>query len=127
MSFTRPPTSGPSFLIAGASGAGNGGRPSNGRDPLASLRLDRVDSRVLLAAARRVLFSYLEEGGGDDPIGVVLQINQGQGRVVFELPVLLPEEQFVPLDLIRGGERLARGRRNAPARVRLARNQPPAP
>ena len=82
---------------------------------------------MLLAAARRVLFAYLEEGGYDDPIGVVLNADQRQGRVVFELPVLLPDEQFVPLDLIRGAERLARSRRNAPARVRLARNQPPSP
>jgi hypothetical protein len=127
ISFTRPATSGPSFLIAGASGSGGGGRTTAGRDPLASLRLDRIDSRVLLAAARRVLFAYLEEGGIDDPIGVVLNANQRQGRVVFELPVLLPDEQFVPLDLIRGGERLARGRRSAPSRMRLTRNQPPPP
>lgn len=73
------------------------------------------------------MFAYLEEGGIDDPIGVVLTANQRQGRVVFELPVLLPEEQFVPLDLIRGGERLARGRRNTPTRVRLSRSQPPSP
>ena len=82
---------------------------------------------MLLAAARRVLFAYLEEGGIDDPIGVVLNANQRQGRVVFELPVLLPEEQFVPLHLIRGGERLARGRRTTPTRVRLSRSQPPSP
>jgi len=96
------------------------------RDPLASLRLDRIDSRVLLTAARRVLFAYLGDGGGaDDPVGVVLTADQRQGRVVFELPVLLPNEQYVPLDLIRGGERLSRGRRSAPARVRLTRTPPP--
>lgn len=126
ISFTRPTTSGPSFLIAGASGSASGGRSAGGRDPLASLRLDRIDSRVLLAAARRVLFAYLEEGSSsDDPIGVVLSADQRQGRVVFELPVLLPHEHYVPLDLIRGGERLARARRSGPARVRLSRNQPP--
>ena len=104
------------------------GRASASRDPLASLRLDRIDSRMLLAAARRVLFAYLEQSSSiDDPIGVVLNANQRQGRVVFELPVLLPDEQFVPLDLIRGGERLTRGRRNTPTRVRLARSQTPPP
>ena len=31
-----------------------------------------------------------------------------QGRVVFELPILLPDEQFVPMELLR--PRSARGR-----------------
>ena len=70
--------------MAGASGSGGGSHSSGSLDPLASPRLDRIDSRVLLAVARRVLFSYLEEEGGiDDPIGVVLNANQRQARVRF--------------------------------------------
>ncbi len=122
ISFTNPATSSPSFLISGTSGSGAGARGPTNRDPLSSLRLDRIDSRVLLAAARRVLFGYLEQGSyGDDPIGVVLTADQRQGRVVFEVPVLLPEEHFVPLDLIRGGELLGRSRRNGAARLRMPR------
>ncbi|MFZ0408858.1 MAG: hypothetical protein WAM11_12220, partial [Cyanobium sp.] len=47
-----------------------------------------------------------------DPIGVVLVHGAAEpaaltrGRVVFSVPVLLPDEQFVPLDLL-----LARGQR----------------
>ncbi|MEY3768025.1 MAG: hypothetical protein RLZZ11_1095, partial [Cyanobacteriota bacterium] len=33
---------------------------------------------------------------------VISQPQGSQGRVVFELPVLLPEEQFIPLELVRG-------------------------
>lgn len=36
-------------------------------------------------------------------MGIVLAGQGDLGRAVFEPPVLLPEEQFVPLDLIRGG------------------------
>ncbi|MBM5826023.1 MAG: hypothetical protein FJ054_11865 [Cyanobacteria bacterium M_surface_10_m2_119] len=37
---------------------------------------------------------------GAEPCGVVLQ--GSKGRVVFEQPVLLPDEQFIPMDLLRG-------------------------
>lgn len=36
-------------------------------------------------------------------MGIVLAGKGDLGRAVFEPPVLLPEEQFVPFDLIRGG------------------------
>lgn len=51
--------------------------------------------------ARRSLFQYMERSpAGVDPVGVVLQ---GQrGRVVFDQPILLPDEQFVPIDLLLG-------------------------
>ena len=73
--------------------------------PLRSpLRWDRINSGDLIARARKVYFTYLEQCPcGGEPLGIVLA-NQGElGRAVFEAPVLLPEEQFVPLDLIRGG------------------------
>ena len=58
--------------------------------------------------ARQALFQYLERcPGGSDPIGVVLQGERG--RVVFEQPILLPDEQFVPIELLRG-KRLPRSR-----------------
>ncbi|MFQ6538784.1 MULTISPECIES: hypothetical protein [Aphanothece] len=52
--------------------------------------------------------------GGAEPCGVVLQGDRG--RVVFEQPVLLPEEQFIPIDLIRG-----RNPRGGGSRVRWTR------
>lgn len=74
-----------------------------------SPRWDRVDSRSLIALARRIYFAYLSDTpGGQEPIGVVALPDQCEGRVVFDTPVLLPEEEFVGLDLIRG--RTARGR-----------------
>jgi hypothetical protein len=80
----------PSFAIAGA------GSPS-----ASALRLDRINSRQVFQQARRVIFRY-QEGcpAGHEPCGVVLQ--GARGRVVFEQPVLLPDEQFIPIELLQG-------------------------
>ena len=87
----------PSFEIRGAVGS------------TPSPRWDRVDSRALIALARRIYFSYLSDTpGGLEPIGVVLIPDQSEGRVVFEASVLLPDEEFVGLEMIRG--RISRGR-----------------
>lgn len=68
----------------------------------APLRFDRINSQVVLRRARSVLSAYLEQcPGGAEPCGVVLGGAAG-GRVVFESPVLLPKEQFVPLELVHG-------------------------
>ena len=97
----------PSFQIRGAGG-----------DASASLRLDRINSRDVFSAARRVLFRHMEScPEGPDPLGVVLS---GRGRVVFELPVLLPDEQFVPLEFL-----LTRHQRGAGSR--RSRLQVPRP
>lgn len=88
----------PSFKIRGAEGVP------------ATPRWDRVDSRASIRAARGIYYSHLSESSGaPDPLGVVLAPGQPGGRVVFELPVLLPEEEFIELELIRG--RNTRGRR----------------
>jgi hypothetical protein len=56
----------------------------------------------LIARAREVYFSFLSNAAvGADPCGVVLSTELSQGRVVFDLPVLLPDEEFIALDLIR--------------------------
>ncbi|MEN9860906.1 MAG: hypothetical protein RLZZ515_1388 [Cyanobacteriota bacterium] len=70
-------------------------------------RWDRINSAEVIAHARRIYFHFLEcSPSHPDPLGVV--IGPLQGRVVFELPVLLPEEQFIALELVRG--RSPRGR-----------------
>ncbi|MCX5944554.1 MAG: hypothetical protein NTZ53_04445 [Cyanobacteria bacterium] len=67
------------------------------------MRWDRINSGDLLARARRIYFTYLEQcPSGGEPLGIVLASQGELGRAVFEPPILLPEEQFVPLDLIRG-------------------------
>lgn len=93
----RCPEPFPSFQIAGA----------HDRPP-AGLRFDRINSQQVLYQARQALFQYMERcPGGSDPIGVVLQGERG--RVVFEQPILLPDEQFVPIELLRG-KRMSRSR-----------------
>lgn len=84
------------------------------QDPFSSLRLDRIDSRELLRDARLIYFRFLESGyGPGDPLGVVISGGDtAAGRVVFEPPVLLPEECFVPLDWLR----LRQGSRSRTAR-----------
>ena len=69
----------------------------------AAPRWDRINSSEVISRARRVYFLYLERcSSGLEPIGVVLGGPQaGLGRVVFERPVLLPDEQYIPLDLVR--------------------------
>lgn len=86
------PITTPSFEIRGAAG-----------QPQPGLRFDRIDSSRVIAQARRIYLLHFEQGpGGMEPFGIVLNTLTTQGRVVFVSPVLLPEEQFVPLDLIRG-------------------------
>ena len=122
ISFATPTKNpSPSFLIPGAAK----------NRAVASLRLDQINRSLVIQAARRILFQALELGGlGNEPSGVVLngcQIpgtggDRGkghqflQGRIVFDQPVLLPDEQFVPIELIRG--RLGR---SGSARLRLPR------
>ena len=89
----------PSFEIRGASGA-----PS-------SPRWDRIDSRSLIAQARRIYFAYLSSTpAGQEPLGVVVDPQGPDGRVVFETPVLLPDEEVIAIDLIRGRTRRGRTR-----------------
>ncbi len=102
ISFATPPSSNPrppaarrstpSFEIRGAA--------SQGANPV---RWDQINSAVVIKRARQVYFTYVEQcPAGIEPLGIVLQISTAQGRVVFEPPVLLPDEQFVPIDLLRG-------------------------
>ncbi|WP_411867370.1 hypothetical protein [Vulcanococcus limneticus] len=89
-------------------------RSSDQRNPgLRNLdvRWDRINSGEVIARARRVYFLYIEQGpSGLEPLGVVLTGRSG-GRVVFDLPVLLPDEQYVPLEVVRGRGQRARGSR----------------
>lgn len=103
----------PSFLIRPAIGAAL--PPTAGFSFVtgSGLRLDRINSRHLLACARQIYFRYLSNcGATSEPVGVVMVGESIQGRVVFDLPVLLPEEQFVPIDLVRTrpGPRTRNGR-----------------
>ncbi|MEB3319741.1 MAG: hypothetical protein VKI63_02220 [Cyanobium sp.] len=94
----------PSFLIQG----GSASAPP-------ALRLDRINSQEVLRQARSVLFHYQHDcPAGPEPCGVVL--HQAGGRVVFERPVLLPDEQFVPLELLR-----SRASKQRSSRLRMPR------
>jgi len=62
-----------------------------------------VNSQQLIANGRAIYFRYLSEAGrSSEPIGVVLCARSGEGRVVFELPTLLPHEDFLSTQLLRG-------------------------
>ena len=98
----------PSFQIRGAGGTGAGANPP-------ALRLDRINSRALIRTARSIYFRFLESSPANlDPVGVVMAAESGQGRVVFDLPVLLSDEHFLPIELLRN---------RAPSRGRISRTQ----
>lgn len=89
----------PSFAIRGAAPAAGGPSSWTQLQP----RLDRINSAELLRLARAAYFGWLSGGGGNgEPLGIVLT-STGAGRMVFELPVLLPGEQFVPIAWLRPG------------------------
>lgn|GEM_PF-2484944 len=87
------------------------------------LRLDRINSALLIRQARGIYWSYLSAGGSltPPPLGVIVQ---GQlGRVVFRWPTLLPHEQFVPAEWLLGPA--STGGRPGRARPRLQEPCPP--
>ena len=116
ISFAAPT---PSFTIAGA---------ASSAAPV--LRLDQIDSQQVLRAARHVLFHYQQQCPmGRDPVGVVLQGGAAaggqpgqQGRVVFDTPILLPDEQFIAMEWIFG-----RSKRGQGSRLRMPKQPTPRP
>ena len=87
-----------------------------GRNASLTPRWDRVDSRRLIALARKIYFQHLSESGHSlEPCGVVVNINHSEGRVVIDAPTLLPDEQFISAELI--SRRLKRPR-NPKDRIR---------
>ena len=56
----------------------------------------------MLSVGRQLYLIPLERYGARvEPLGVVIETRSFSGRVIFEPPVLLPEEQFLELDLLR--------------------------
>jgi len=106
------PRQGPSFEIRSASGSLSANTPLAG---FQGLRLDRINSSVVLQVARQVYFRFLSSGpSGIEPAGIVLKAAATEGRVVFEAPVLLPDEHFVPIDWLRNRS-VGRNRPGRPA------------
>lgn len=108
----------PSFQIAGAA-----------QQVAPLLRFDQINSQQVLQAARQVLFQYQQQWPiGPDPCGVVLTLagqaqgHGGPGRVVFTAPILLPQEQYVAMEWIRG-----RANRSSSPRLRMPRRAPSPP
>lgn len=109
-----------SFVIQGA-GAGQART-----DP--SVRLDQVDSRTVIGRARMVYLQHMTRSpSAAEPLGVVLVEESAvglsrrsaeasgaafQGRVVFECPVLLPSEIYVPLEWLKSRAPRSRGTRS---------------
>lgn len=104
----------PSFSIAGA---------ATSAAPV--LRLDQINSQQVLKAARHVLFLYQQQCPmGREPFGVVLPVGAlslsgQQGRVVFDTPILLPDEHFIAIDWI-----LGRSKRSQGTRLRMPKQTP---
>jgi len=109
----------------GFQGAGG----SQGRnDP--SVRLDQIDSRTVIGRARIVYLQHMTRSpSAAEPLGVVLWDQPSapasrrttdlsgtavQGRVVFECPVLLPSDIYVPLEWLKGRGPRGRGSRSLP-------------
>jgi hypothetical protein len=90
-----------------------------------ALRLDRINSRDLLSTARQVYFAFLAAAAtADDPLGVVVSgagSASARGRVVFALPILLPHEEFVALELLRSRSARTGGARGSGSRPRPLR------
>lgn len=83
-------------------------------------RWDRINSAEAIARARRIYYAFLERcSSAAEPLGIVMAANAeagaraDSGRVVFELPALLPSEQFIPLELVRGRPGRSRPGRSA--------------
>lgn len=73
-----------------------------------------------------MLFRHLQScAEGPEPVGVVLPLDTddpacaSRGRVVFAQPLLLPEEQFIPIDLLLA--RTQRGGQGRRGRLQLTR------
>ena len=74
-----------------------------------------MDSRRLIALARRIYFRFLTDSGQQlEPMGVVVNERLDEGRVVFESPTLLLQEHFISIDLIGRRLRRPRGWRDRP-------------
>ena len=55
-----------------------------------------------LPIARKVVLQHLErQGCHPDALGVVVNAATAQGRLIYESAVLLPDEHFLPMDLVR--------------------------
>ncbi len=66
------------------------------------VRWDRLNSRKVIEKARKIYFNYLSTTiSGPEPSGVVLNENNNQGHVVFDIPALLPNEHYLKLELLR--------------------------
>ena len=82
----------PSFAISGTAGAVVPGPAHWSPDQLSRM----------LHIGRQLYVAHLERFGlRPEPIGVVIELQNCSGRVVFDRPVLLPTEQFLDLDLVR--------------------------
>ncbi len=63
---------------------------------------DRLNSRYLIREARLIYYDHLANTPrAKDPFGVVLNLRNRTGRVVFRKPILLPNENFLGLEHIR--------------------------
>ena len=82
----------PSFAISGAQTAIDPGPARWSPDQLSRM----------LQVGRQLYLSHLERHGARvEPLGVVIETRHFSGRMVFEPPVLLPDEQFLEIDLLR--------------------------
>lgn len=82
----------PSFAISGASGSVVPGPARWSPDQFSRM----------LHIGRQLYVAHLERFGlRPEPIGIVIELSDCSGRLVFDTPVLLPSEEFLDLDLVR--------------------------
>ena len=57
---------------------------------------DSINSSVLIRKGRMIILRYLSSDKESEiPLGVVLDQKTGEGKVIFNQPITLPEEIFI--------------------------------
>tara|TARA_Y100001968_G_C19420930_1_gene751695 strand:+ start:1242 stop:1454 length:213 start_codon:yes stop_codon:yes gene_type:complete len=64
------------------------------------------ERKTIINNARSVYFEYLcNSCFNSEPKGVVFNQKIGEGKVIFNNPILLPDEHFIPIEYIKSNKK----------------------